>query len=187
VADPGPAHCKALIRTLLFIRDTASQPLTFKPGPKPLDVYVDASWAAKHSISGAVFYFLGCPIAWISRTQIAVSLSSAEAEYYAAMTAARDALHYRDLAADFGYMQKGPTCMHFDSKSAIDMSVDPVAFKKTKHIMRAAHFLRDLVARRFIVLSKIAGEDNVADLLTKPVSLPVFRKLSQVLTGCAEL
>ena len=72
--------------------------------------------------------------------------------------------------------------MYSDSKSAIDMFVDPVAFKKTKHIMRAAHFLRDLVARRFIVLSKIAGEDNVADLLTKPVSLPVFRKLSQVLT-----
>jgi hypothetical protein len=109
------------------------------------------------------------------------------AEYYSAMTAARDALHYRDLAADFGYTQNGPTRMHSDSKSAIDMSLDPVAFKKTKHIMRAAHFLRDLVARRFIELCKIAGEENVSDLLTKPVSLPVFRKLSRALIGAAEL
>ena len=77
--------------------------------------------------------------------------------------------------------------MHSDSKSAIDMSVDPVAFKKTKHIMRAAHFLRDLVARSFFELCKVAGEDNVADLLTKPVSLPVFRRLSRALIGAAEL
>ena len=65
------------------------------------------------------------------------------------------------------------------------MSLDPVAFKKTKHIMRAAHFLRDLVARRFVEMRKVLGENNVADLLTKPVQLPVFRKLSQVLVGSA--
>ena len=115
-----------------------------------------------------------------------MSLSSAEAEYYAAMTAARDVLHYRDLASDFGHLQHGATSMHSDSKSAIDMSLDPVAFKKTKHIMRAAHFLRDLVARRFIAMLKVPGEENVADLLTKPVQLPVFRKLSQVILGSSQ-
>ena len=133
-----------------------------------------------------MFFFCGCPVSWFSRTQHAVSLSSAEAEYYAAMTAARDVLHYRDLALDFGHLQYGATCMHSDSKSAIDMSLDPVAFKKTKHIMRAAHFLRDLVARRFVELRKVPGEENVADLLTKPVQLPVFRKLSQVILGSSQ-
>jgi hypothetical protein len=35
-----------------------------------------------------------------------------------------------------------------DSKAAIDLTADPVAFKKTKHILRHAHELRDRVARR---------------------------------------
>ena len=94
-------------------------------------------------------------------------------------------LHYRDLARDFGHTQHSPTCMRSDSKSAIDMSLDPVAFKKTKHIMRAAHFLRDLVARRFFEMVKVPGEDNVADLLTKPVQLPVFRRLTPMITGAS--
>ena len=37
--------------------------------------------------------------------------------------------------------------MYLDSKSAIDMAFDPVAFKKTKHILRDAESLRDLVMR----------------------------------------
>ena len=176
---------KALLRALLYIRDTSSRTLDFNPGKDggPLDVYVDSSWSPQFSISGAVFFFAGCPIAWFSRTQSSVSLSSAEAEYYGAMTAARDALHYRDVARDFGHLQCAPTAMRSDSKSAIDMSLDPIAFKKTKHIMRAAFFLRDLVARRFIEMVKVSGDVNIADLLTKPVQLPVFRRLSPSLMG----
>ena len=46
---------------------------------------------------------------------------------------------------------------------------------------RAAHFLRDLVARRFFTLLHIPGADNVADLMTKPVSRPTFLHLSELL------
>ena len=63
------------------------------------------------------------------------------------------------------------------------MAHDPVAFKKTKHILRAANFLRDLVARRYFTVVKIAGEDNVADMLTKPVSVAVYRRLVKSLQG----
>ena len=37
------------------------------------------------------------------------------------------------------------------------MSLDPVAFKKTKHILRAAEFLRDLVARDVVRLQHLPG------------------------------
>ena len=49
--------------------------------------------------------------------------------------------------------------MYLDNKSAIDMAFDPVAFRKTKHILRAAHFFRDLVARRVFVPKHIAGTE----------------------------
>ena len=42
--------------------------------------------------------------------------------------------------------------------------------RRTKHIMRATHYLRDLVARRFFVPRHIAGTSNPADVFTKALS-----------------
>ena len=64
-------------------------------------------------------------------------------------------------------MTTPPSIIQSDSKSAIDMSHDPVAFKKTKHILRAAEFLRDLVAREVITLRHLPERVMIADLLTK--------------------
>ena len=57
------------------------------------------------------------------------------------------------------------------------MSPDPVAFKKTKHILRAAEFLRDLVAREVITLRHLPGCVMIADLLTKAPARVVFTEL----------
>ena len=70
------------------------------------------------------------------------------------------------------------------------MSLDPIAFKKTKHILRAAEFLRDLVARNVIVLQHVPGTVMLADLLTKAVARAMFVELMRLLdayaqTGCA--
>ena len=56
----------------------------------------------------------------------------------------------------------------------VGMAFDPVAFKKTKHILRAAEFLRDLVAREVVVLQHVSGSVMVADLLTKSVARAMF-------------
>ena len=68
--------------------------------------------------------------------------------------AARDLIFARNLLVELAIPLEGPSVMWSDSKSAVDMSRDPVAFKMTKHILRAAEFLRDLVARLVIVISK---------------------------------
>ena len=74
-------------------------------------------------------------------------------------------------------MQSGPTTMRLDSKSAIDMTFDPVAFKKTKHILRAAEGLRDYVSRLVYVMIFLTGSANIADILTKPQAVSVFVEL----------
>ena len=58
--------------------------------------------------------------------------------------ALKEGLFYRDLLFDLGIItfNHGPSTVYLDSKSAIDLSLDPVAFKKTKHIMRACFFAR---------------------------------------------
>ena len=82
--------------------------------------------------------------------QHSVSLSSAEAEYFGAMMAARELMWIRDLLFDLGIILKGPSVIYSDSRSAILMAFDPIAFKKTKHILRSAEFLRDSVAKEIV-------------------------------------
>ena len=63
------------------------------------------------------------------------------------------------------------------TESAVGMAFDPVAFKKTKHILRAAEFLRDLVAREVVSVEHLPGAVMLADILTKAASRAVFVEL----------
>ena len=85
-----------------------------------------------------------------------------------------------DLMVDLGVVL-GVSLIQSDSKSAVEMTLDPVAFKRTKHILRAAEFLRDLVAREVITCTHLPGKVMIADVLTKPCSRAVFLLLSQLI------
>ena len=175
VANPGRVHYDAAMRVLVYLGGSVERDLVLAPDTSlPLMVYADSDWSVQFSVSGWIAYFFGCPIAWASKTQTSVSLSSAESEIFGAMMAARDGLFLRDLLADLGLLQAGPTVLYLDSKSAIDLAFDPVAFKRTKHVMRATHFLRDLVARRFFVPRHVAGTSNPADVFTKSLGRATF-------------
>ena len=60
-----------------------------------------------------------------------------------------------------------------------DLAYDPIAFKKTKHILRAANGLRDYVARDVFTLIWLSGSVNLADILTKAQAVSVFTGLMQ--------
>ena len=171
---------------MLYLRGAAERSLVFAPdSTRGLETYVDSSWAAKFSCSGGLFFLHGCLFFWFSKMQRSVALSSAEAEYFGAMLAARELLFAIDLALEFGLELQGPSVIYCDSKSAVEMAYDPVSFKKTKHIMRAAEYLRDLVAREAIMVKHLPGSRMIADLLTKAVARPLFRELLRLLDAFA--
>ena len=84
---------------------------------------------------------------------------------------------YRETLVEFGALPYGPTPLLLDSKSAIDLTFDAVAFKKTKHILRDAYFLRDVVARLVFAPRHVSSEDQWADILTKPLACMIFARL----------
>ena len=91
------------------------------------------------------------------------------------MMAARDGMHIRDVLFDLRLLSPGATRIRSDNKSVLDLSLDAIAFKKTKHIMRAGEFLRDLCLREVYKVVWISGLDNPADLFTKAHDLAAFR------------
>ena len=97
------------------------------------------------------------------------------------MLAARDLVFFREVLTDLGHPLNSPVNVWCDSKSAVDMSIDPVSFKKTKHILRAAEFLRDLVARLVLEVKHTPGKLMIADILTKAVARQLFVKLTELL------
>ncbi|GJX40751.1 hypothetical protein Tco_0255741, partial [Tanacetum coccineum] len=64
-----------------------------------------------------------------------------------------------------------------DNKGAIDLSRNPIQHSRTKHIEIRHHFLRDDVQKGNISFEKVASEDNIADILTKPLKREVFNYL----------
>ncbi|GJT80951.1 retrovirus-related pol polyprotein from transposon TNT 1-94 [Tanacetum coccineum] len=64
-----------------------------------------------------------------------------------------------------------------DVEGAIDLSKNPVQHSRTKHIEIRHHFLRDNVQKGNISIEKVSSEDNIADILTKPLKREPFNYL----------
>ena len=89
----------------------------------------------------------------------------------------------RDLLDDLGFSVTQPTPLYLDSKAALDLAADPVAFKKTKHILRHAYELRDRVARRCFAPEYVKSADQLADILTKPLPVADQERLTHAILG----
>ncbi|GKE25174.1 hypothetical protein Tco_1436686 [Tanacetum coccineum] len=63
----------------------------------------------------------------------------------------------------------------YDNKGAIDLSKNPVQHSRTKHIEIRHHFLHDNIQKGNISIEKVASEDNIADIFTKPLKREVFK------------
>ena len=71
--------------------------------------YCDADWAGcvddRKSTTGLLLLLCGCPVAWLSKKQATVALSSAEAEYMAISQALREVKWIHALLARCGLRQ----------------------------------------------------------------------------------
>ncbi|GKC21015.1 hypothetical protein Tco_1023165 [Tanacetum coccineum] len=63
------------------------------------------------------------------------------------------------------------------TRGAINLSKNPVLHSRTKHIEIHHHFLRDNVQKGNISIEKVSSEENIADILTKPLKREPFNLL----------
>jgi hypothetical protein len=110
--------------------------------------YSDADWVGnaddRKSTFGGCFYMGNNLVAWMSRKQSFISLSTAEAEYIVARSCCTQLLWMKKLLCDYGFTQD-TMVIHCDNTSAINISKNPIQHSRTKHINVRHHFIRDLV------------------------------------------
>ena len=102
-----------------------------------------------------------------SSTQTAVSLSGGEAEFYGVVKASGIGLGYQALLEDLGYVL--PIRVWTDSSATMGICAR-VGLGKLRHIDTNCLWIQAKVRSGAILLHKVKGEVNPADLFTKHLS-----------------
>jgi hypothetical protein len=139
--------------------------------PFTLIGYVDASHATdlptRRSVTGTVFTLCGGAIAYRSKLQPTVSTSSTEAEFIAAVAAAKTAKYLRTVLAELGFQQHSPTVLYEDNQATILMVNASKPTTRSRHIAIQHFAIQEWKEQGDIILEHIPGTINPADALTK--------------------
>lgn len=196
---PLRRHVTAAERVLRYLAGTREKGLLFgrrhcPDGSVSVSAFADADWGSdrsnRKSVSGWIASVNGDPVSWASKKQSCVSLSTCEAEIYAAGAAVQELLWLRGLLQELGVPQfdesgdsrrdaagGAAAVLYGDNQSAIAVAKTGVKRERTKHIDIRWHFITDEVARGHVNLQWIPTERQEADLLTKALHAPQFALL----------
>jgi hypothetical protein len=148
-----------------------------------MNVFVDADHAAnkitRRSQTGIIIYLNRAPITWYSKSQNTVESSTFGSEFVALRIAVEmiEALRYK--LRMFGISIDGPTNVFCDNNSVVTNSTIPTSLLRKKHNSIAYHRVRESVAAGTIRIAKVHTKENLADLLTKPLSGVDLKRLVQ--------
>jgi hypothetical protein len=94
-------------------------------------------------------------------------MSSCEAEYIAATTAATQAIWMARLHGELLGREPEVVELKVDSKSALTLARNPVFHERSKHIDLRYHFIQNCLAEGTVNTTYINTVDQLADILTK--------------------
>jgi hypothetical protein len=191
MAKPTELHLQVAKRALRYLRGTINFGIYYKKGGSDeLLSFTDSDYAGdmedRKSTSGYVFLLSSGAVSWSSKKQPIVTLSTTEAEFVAAAMCVCQALWIKRVLKELGHSNNECTQVKCDNSSTIKLSKNPVMHGRSKHIDVRYHFLRNLTKEGTIALVHCGSQDQVADLMTKPLKLDAFLKL-RTLLGVQEI
>jgi hypothetical protein len=182
--NPGEPHWKGVKRILKYLSSTRRHGLCYSgqnTNPDTIVAFSDADYAGdvdtRRSTSGFVFILNGAAVTWSSRRQNCVALSTMESEYIAASETSREAVWLRRLLDQIGIRQERPIILNCDNKSAIALAHNPEHHTRSKHIDVRLHYIREQVIKKTIEINHVSSDDQLADILTKPLEETRFAHL----------
>jgi hypothetical protein len=179
---PTEMHLQAVKRILRYLRGTTEFGIIYRKGDEgQLRAYADSDYAGdvddRKSTSGFVFMLGTGAVSWSSKKQPVVTLSTTEAEFIAVASCACQGVWLRRILGNIGLEQVTNTVIYCDNNSAIKLSKNPVLHGRSKHIDVRFHFLRDLTRDGVVELVYYNTQEQIADIMTKPLKLEAFLKL----------
>ena len=209
--EPKISHATAIKTLVRYLSGTITKGTIFKrPDNLNIKCFVDADFAGlynadppedKSSAKSRTGYIISvgdCYLVSKSQLQTTISLSTAEAEYYALSQAMRAVIPIRELAIEvlsfiklppkFEQMAKSlTTTILEDNNSALTLATKQQVTNRTKHYLVKWHFFWHHVKTvsnpaGTIEVEHVASKDQKADYLTKGLTKDLFencRRLNQ--------
>jgi hypothetical protein len=191
-ANHDATHWEALKHILRYLKSNPDMPLTVNKGmggalgKARLTAMADSSHAdcamTRRSTSGHLIFFNGTPVAFNSRRQSVVALSTTEAEIIALSECLKDVLYLYQLL-DQMHPVELPIIIYEDNKACRDTLSNPAAHGVTKYIDLRYMHAREYIKKGIIKIQAVSTDDNVADFFTKPLVGEKFERFRSVIMG----
>ncbi|KAG8495625.1 hypothetical protein CXB51_013396 [Gossypium anomalum] len=157
---PLDTHYKAVKKILRYLQGTLDFGLCFTRTSKLLlEGYSDASWAS----------------------DVDDRRSTSEAEYRSLAQVTAEMVWVQSLLSELGIEVTHKALLWCDSSAAVAIANNPVMHSKFKHVELDLCFVRERVANGSFQVGHISGQDQAADILTKPLSIGLFDKFRRKL------
>ena len=111
----------------------------------------------------------GGAVAWSSKRQATVALSTVEAEYVAMSRCAQQMTWMQSWMSEANIEYDLPGVIKGDNRGAIALTKNTRNHGKVKHIDIRHHYIRELLKSGAIAMEQVSSADNLADLFTKPL------------------
>ena len=161
-----------------------------KVDKKNLIVYADAVYDNNFkdikSLTSYIFKMANnsSPISWTTTKQYLTTTSSCYLEYVALLSAVNEILYLQYLLTNINLNNTNhiPATLYTDNSSCLYLANIPCHHSRTKHIDIRCHHIRDHINKE-IILHHVSGDNNLADLFTKPLPRPVFQAYAQEISN----
>ena len=143
----------------------------------------DSDWArdavTRRSTTGWMIFLGKSLINWVSQLQSFIAQSSMEAETIAANKLLNEITLMQNMFIEANLIPESHTGtpMMIDNQAAIQAAYNSSVQGKTKHFDIQQFNLREKTASGKVVPTKIHTDDNVSDILTKPLDIQTLSRL----------
>ena len=179
-SNPGIGHWIAVKHILKYLRRTRDYMLVYSGGYLNPVGYTDYDFQSdkdsRKSTSRSIFTLGGGAVVWRSIKQSSIADSTMEAEYIVACEVDKESVWLKKFYTDLEVVpnMEKTLVLYYDNSGAVANSKEPRSHKSGKHIERKYHLIREIVHRGDLAVTKIASEQNLADLFTKTLPKRVF-------------
>lgn len=184
MSKPMEEHWRAIKRILRYLKGTITHGWLIKPAKTTPSIkifgFCDADWAAdqddRRSTSGACIFLGPNMVSWWAKKQVLVAKSTTEAEYRSLAQVTSEILWLESLLKELHIPFDTPL-IFCDNQSSVALAHNPVLHARTKHMELDIFFVREKVLSKDLVVSHIPSQEQVADIMTKPLSTSRFLSL----------
>jgi hypothetical protein len=180
--NPTEEHIKAIKAAWRYLAGTKSLKIKVGGGDtNTITTYCDASFASyadKRSVNGLITFLGDTAVAWKSKRQTATATATAYAELDAIFAAIKQTMQVRSVVDSLtGHENKEADTVFSDNQAAIRISNGDGPLTGIRHLDIKVQWIREQVCGERVVIKFIPGNDNIADMLTKPLPGHRLKKL----------